>query len=349
MQKGDFVTAGNIAKKGLVSNPNNPYLLQSVINANSSQGNQTGTETNSLEQSKPYIDQALQTDGKSVDTLIAIGYAYETAGDYTTALDYYNKAIAVDPNSSAAYFHKGHVLAFLNRTVESQAAYDKAYALDPKDGLVLLEKGTMNLANNKRQDAYDTFTQITQTTAIDNNTKSEAFMDLAVMLQQDGKFAESLKKSTSSVELNPNYAVAYGIHGFNLIINGKPKEGIYAIAKGTQINPRVSRNYYMIAEVLRLGKNYSGALINYQKAIQKVPNDNTLVGEQVKGLAESKYLYNLAINYVQMGNQDEAINSLKNAISKNPSLKSQLQVDSGSGKEFSQLNANPKFALLLQN
>ena len=51
-------------------------------------------------------------------------------GKYEEAIVYYNKAIELDPNNSAAYYNKGSVKADLGEYEEAIKYYDMAIELD---------------------------------------------------------------------------------------------------------------------------------------------------------------------------------------------------------------------------
>ncbi|OPX73492.1 MAG: Tetratricopeptide repeat protein [Methanoregulaceae archaeon PtaU1.Bin059] len=52
-------------------------------------------------------------------------------GRFTDAIDYYDRALAIDPECSIAYLAKGVSLHNLGRYDEAIACYDKAFLLDP--------------------------------------------------------------------------------------------------------------------------------------------------------------------------------------------------------------------------
>ena len=62
-------------------------------------------------------------------------------GNYTTALDLYDRAITADPKYTRAWIDKGNVLVRLNRTDEAISSYDSALALENNLASCLEQQG----------------------------------------------------------------------------------------------------------------------------------------------------------------------------------------------------------------
>lgn len=350
MQTGNYVSAGNLAKKGLSVNPTNPYLLQSVITANSLQGNQTGTEKQALEDSKPYISQILQADGKNANTLITAGYAYETAGEYTTALTYYDKAIGLNPSSAEAYFHKGHTLAFLGRAVESKAAYEKAYVLSPNNPQILMVRGNMFLSDGKEQDSFESFKKAADNANGDKQIQAEALSAASVVRSTQNNhqyMTEALDLSKQAVEANPNFSPALATYGYNLLLVGKDDDAIRFMQKSISANPRISRNYYQLGMLNKVNKQYSQAIQYLQEAIAHADTDNTLFTPENRQYVKGLYQLTLAEVYAVSGIKGDTLSLLKDAVNNRPSLKDQIKRDYQLLGFFKELSGNAEFITIV--
>jgi tetratricopeptide (TPR) repeat protein len=53
------------------------------------------------------------------------------------SIDYYDKALAADPNDVYALINKGYALSFLGQNLEAIRYYDKALAIDPNNTIAL--------------------------------------------------------------------------------------------------------------------------------------------------------------------------------------------------------------------
>src|SRR5215831_9566138 len=68
------------------------------------------------------------------------GMAYLNAGNYTEAISYFDKALAINPNYSLALYNKGAALYKLGIYNESIAYFDRVLALQPTNALALVGK-----------------------------------------------------------------------------------------------------------------------------------------------------------------------------------------------------------------
>jgi tetratricopeptide (TPR) repeat protein len=88
-----------------------------------------------------YLDKALAIDPKFQDALNDKGWALNGLGHYTAAIPYLDKALAIDPNNEATLNFKGWALDGLGNYTEAIAYLDKALAIDPTDKFALNNKG----------------------------------------------------------------------------------------------------------------------------------------------------------------------------------------------------------------
>jgi tetratricopeptide (TPR) repeat protein len=77
--------------------------------------------------------QMLLADPKSVDIRLAMGQAYETKGDYASAVPVFEKAAQTDAKSEMASLKLAGALGEAGRTNEAKASYRRALALQPDD------------------------------------------------------------------------------------------------------------------------------------------------------------------------------------------------------------------------
>ncbi len=345
---GDYEKAEDIAKKALNSNKTNAALNSGVINAIASQGNQNGSEKQALEQSQQYIQQALKTDPNNIDVLLSVGYAYESAGEYEKAREYYEKAVRLYPSSPAAWFHYGHVLQFLGKNNDSKKAYETAASLEPNNPQILIEKGNAEFMANDFESAKQTYIKASIQPGIDAGTKAEALSAASTAARSQWRINEAVELGRQAIEASPTFSPALGAYGYALAMSGKNDEGIDNLNKALAANPRITRNMYMFGIVLRANKKYDESINMFKDAINKVSNDNTIVGVDMQNAWKGIYEYQLANTYSFSNiNTAQIIPLLQEAISLNPAVKSTLKTDFENNGYFKAFAADPSFLALI--
>lgn len=344
---GNYEKSKSLIKREIEKGKDNSVYLGSLIQTIALEGNQTGNEAQSFKEAMPYIEEALKQYGDNSETLIAVGYTYETAGKYEEALLHYEKALAIDPNSARAFFHKGHVLEFLNRESESLEAYNKAYSLDPDNPLILIKRGNIFLSQSKLNKAKESFGKASTSQQASYHLKSEALVALSRLLRSEGDLQNALETSKKAVELDSSFSPALGTHGYNLALVGKREEGIMFLKKAIDANPRISLNYNNLAQVLRAEKNFQEA-INYQKtAASKINDDNTILSEDSRKSQKAMYIYDLAKSYDMSGLSVDVIPLLQQSLELHPALVELLRLDYSDRGYFKRYSDNPNFLSLL--
>lgn len=348
--QGNFAESAKQAKEGLKKSPDDPFLLKSVIDSNSSLGNQSGREKELFEQSKPYIEHALKTQPNNAEILLSIGYAYETSGDYKQALNYYEKAILLNDKSGVAHFHRGHALEFVERKKEALTEYEKAYDLDPNNAQVLMGKARVAASKNDLESSIAFFQKAAEAKDVSLQTKAEALTGAALVKESQVIYMkEATGIAFNAVSADPHYSPALGVYGHLLSINGNPHDGMYYLNLAIKENPRIVVNYWHGGVVLRTAKDYNNAIKYLNAAIEKVPNDNTLIDYNTKKRTIGLLYYDLARTYAaENPTNPYIIQSLKNSLSSDPTLKEKIKNDNQKYNIFSGLTTNTEFSSLME-
>lgn len=347
-QRGDFAIAEQSLKNLLKSNPNDATTQSFLIKSIASQGNSTGTEADAFKRAQPYIESSLKSNPNNTSVLIAVGYAYETSGQYATALTYYDKALTIDPNNSEALFHKGHNLEFLGRFQEAVPIYKKALQVNSTDPLILFANAKIELSSNNIKGAIDLYKKAGDLSTTTGTNKAEALTNVAYLSRMNGgNFKDSFAAAKEAYESDNSYAPAVSEYGFDLGLNNQLDEGIVILKKAIELNPRISQSYLKLAALYRLKDDFLSAIPYNEEAVNRIDQDNTLLSEDQKKFIKASYQIDLAYAYDKVGRAQDALPVLTSAIKTDNSLKKKVQssVDYGSYKT---LVNNPEFNALLK-
>jgi len=335
LKQGDYASAKEVAKGGL-NISGDPYLIRSYIDASSALGNSTGTEKEEFKITEKLTKDLLKVDGENFESLLTVGYAFETAGKYEEALSYYEKAIALNPKSAQAYFHKGHVLAFLNRNAESRESYDKAYALDDTNPIVKLAKANMYQSEKKMEEALKLYIEVATDINAGKEIRTDAYTATAYLKSQLGQFQQSKEYAKEALKLDSKASLASGLYGFNSCLLGEYSDGLPALNEALKLNPRISLNYMFMGVVLRHIKNFPLAIKFQTDGISRISEDNTLVGEQEMKSMTAKMYYELAQTYSLIPDEEKAIENIYKTMSF-VDYRIQLRKDLQNGNYFAKI------------
>ena len=126
----------------------------------------------------------------NVSALVHKGSALYSLGNYTQAIQYYDKALAVDPNNKRALNNKGSTLYSLGNYRQAIQSFDKALAIDPNYAAALTGKGA----------ALD---------SLGNHTQAIQLFDKALAVDPNYKVALNNKGSTLYGLGNHTQAIQY--------------------------------------------------------------------------------------------------------------------------------------------
>jgi tetratricopeptide (TPR) repeat protein len=80
-----------------------------------------------------YYDKALAINPNDTNALNGKGLTLDQLGKYKEAIAYFNKALAINPNDTNALYNKALALSNLGRDAEAIQFYDKILAINPND------------------------------------------------------------------------------------------------------------------------------------------------------------------------------------------------------------------------
>jgi TolB-like protein/DNA-binding winged helix-turn-helix (wHTH) protein/tetratricopeptide (TPR) repeat protein len=182
------------------------------------------------------------------------------------ALDYFNQAVALDPNFALAWV--GVARAYSNFAGNSW--------LDPKEALVKAKTAT--------QKALEL-----------DETLAEAHAGLAVIKLSEWDWQGAEAECKRAIELNPNMADARFRYAEYLQLMGRHAEGLAEIKRGQELDPIPNIIRVREASALFLARRYDEAIEILQNAIKLAPD--SIGAHNTLGFTyASKGMYEQAIN-----------------------------------------------------
>jgi serine/threonine protein kinase/Tfp pilus assembly protein PilF len=204
-----------------------------------------------------------------------------TADGANKAIDYFQQALAKDPNLALAYSGIADSYFTLSRTTaalspkeagaKARQAAEKALELDPtlaeahaSLGLVLLVF-ELDLANAERQ-----FRQAIEL----NPSYPFAHQSFAEYLWSVGLYEESIQESRKAVALEPFTPILRYNLAFSLLFAKRFSESEAELRKILDMDPNFALAHYGLAEVLSLQQKFEEAVNEVEMAVRSVPESS---------------------------------------------------------------------------
>jgi eukaryotic-like serine/threonine-protein kinase len=204
-----------------------------------------------------------------------------TADGANKAIDYFQQALAKDPNLALAYSGIADSYFTLSRTTaalspkeagaKARQAAEKALELDPtlaeahaSLGLVLLVF-ELDFANAERQ-----FRQAIEL----NPSYPFAHQSFAEYLWSVGQYEESIQESRKAVALEPFTPILRYALAFSLLFAKHFSESEAELRKILDMDPNFALAHYGLAEVLSLQQKFDEAVNEVEMAVHSVPESS---------------------------------------------------------------------------
>jgi len=180
-----------------------------------------------------------------------LGYWYNENGKYEQALEWLNRASAIEP-SVDAYNEIGFAKYKLLKNDESIAAYKNALLINPANGTAYKGIGDVyrkNYTPAKTTEAIENYTK-----AIKNNPKSSgSYFGLGWCYNELGKYDSSIVKLKKVIDLDGTYIAAYTELGYAQYMKSLDSDALItfnkAIAHDAKVTlPRYYKGFVYIAQ-----------------------------------------------------------------------------------------------------
>lgn len=196
IQQGRFDEAVAICREGISHNPEKPQLYSNLGLAL--------LQMEKIDEAVTELETAVKFGGDSM-AYNNLALAVSSKGNYNAALEYYRKAIRLDPKNAEGYYNLGNLYLTIGKPDKAAEEYKQAILLNPK-----YVKAYGNLAVtfarlNRPAEAIENFTKVTELEP--NNI--DAHFNLAAALLEQGQFEKAAEHYRKVLSLDPNDTEAH--------------------------------------------------------------------------------------------------------------------------------------------
>lgn len=178
----------------------------------------------------------------------SLAYAYVKAELYDDAIEYYQKAIKLNPDAewtSIVCHALGAIYAEIKENhAAAEAAFNAGIVLDPNNVDIQLSLGDLYMGQNDLDKAIKTYCDAISVDPLNFLTYAKA----GLALWEKDYLEESVVAFHKSIELNPDFEIAQNNLGVVYLDGyGDPKESIQYFKRAIDINPNYTLAYFNLA------------------------------------------------------------------------------------------------------
>ncbi len=219
----------------------------------------------------------------------SLAFAYVKAELYDDAIEYYQKAIKLNPDSewtSIVCHALGAIYAEIKENFEAaEATFNAGMVLDPKNVDIQLSLGDLYMAENDLDKAIKTYCDAITTDPLNYLTYAKA----GLALWEKDYLEESVVAFHKSIELNPDFEIAQNNLGVVYLDGfGDPKESVDYFKTAININPNYTLAYFNLARAYQAIGDKPLAAEYYQMTL-----DLNKITEELSAKDIRKRLYDL--------------------------------------------------------
>jgi tetratricopeptide (TPR) repeat protein len=220
-----------------------------------------------LDDAMNYFQKAIDLDPKYAPAYSGLGDVFRAQRKYDEAMRYYKKAIELDPKNAMAYAGMGDSYYYTKNLDEAIKYYEKAIALDPKYAPAFSALGSALYGQRRYDDAARYYQK-----AIELDPKDlRPYMMLGRISHYQKKPDEAVKWYQKAIDLDPRYVSAYGDLGDVFYEQKRYDDAIRCYQKVVELNPKDSKTLVRIGNVFLAQRRDDEAVRYYQRAIDLNP------------------------------------------------------------------------------
>lgn len=272
------------------------------------------------------------------DLHFALGNSYQWTNMHDSAIQNYDKAIEINPQSAIAYSNRGSAYLFLEEHEHAIQDFEMAIKIDPQLDAAFNNRGLIYFSLGEYERAiqdFDMLIEIAPSSAIGYSNRGVIYLSLGEYERaiQDfdktielfefhdatafylrgssyahlGEQERAIQDYDKAIELDAQFVFAYDGRGVAYSYLGEYDKAIQNYTRAIEINPQYASAYNNRGmSYSELGLNES-AIQDFDKAIQLNPNYDLA-------------FYNRGGFYYQLGRYERAIQDFDKAIQLNPNM-----------------------------
>jgi len=248
-----------------------------------------------------FYKKAIALEPDNADPWFGLGICHKNKKEYDKAIEYYGKAINIKPSFFSAYVNLGNIYKLKNELDKAVKYYKEAIMFNQNDPDIYNSLGLVYFDRYEIEEAVYCFEK-----AIKIKPSFEsAYINLGNVYKTKGKIKQALHYFNLAIEMNPNNYDSYVSLGNLMIYINKTDDALRCFNIASQLKPGDPAIFLNIGNAYRDAGHPEAALNYYTKAKELMPD-------------KAEVFLNLGNTYSDMCNFDLAINFFNKAIELKP-------------------------------
>ncbi len=211
-----------------------------------------------------YYQRALQVQPHYSMPHYTLGEIFAKQGRFADAVFHYQEAIRIDPDFAEAHNNLGNILLGQEDFDRAIQHYLQALKLNPGYAQVPFNLARALVQQNQIDAAIVYFQQALKI----KPDFVEVHNDLGSVLARKGQLQEAIEQFSQAVRINPNYALAHANLGNVLARRGELEKAIVHFRDAVRIQPNFAEAHESLAKVLALQGKTDDAIRHHQEALR---------------------------------------------------------------------------------
>lgn len=182
------------------------------------------------------------------------------------ALDYLNRAIAIEPNSER-WLDRAELLSDQGDLAQALSSYERAVALDPKNAKALNGQGHLLARAGDHEHAVKAFRQATKR----DPKMATAWYNLGTSLHALKRKKQARTALLKAVEVNPEFTQALNTLGVLARLDNDDQAALAFFRRATAVDPGYAKGWFNTGNVYEVAEQFDKAREAYERALDIDP------------------------------------------------------------------------------
>ena len=214
-------------------------------------------QAGNLKAAREYYQISLKNNPTNYHTLNYLGILQSQLGNFTESLNIFKKAISVKADDAKLYCNIANIYLQLRELDNAVQYYNKAIKLDPNFFEAHCNLGTALQEYNNKKSLESAIISFNKAIAINSNFYL-AYNNRGNVLKDLGKLKDAVDSYNQSLKINPNYAVAHSNLGDVLVRLNEPLLALKSYEKCIEINEEYKFVFGRYLHAKMLACNWKG-------------------------------------------------------------------------------------------